>query len=738
MSELTRRWRAKYPGDYDDMDDATLEKAILAKYPEYKDLAATPESDQKEQPIQNAKKLLDSINNRPSDIDSIPVAQPPKEGMLSKIYRKSKEGLVSKESMQRIGDLGAAGPMSFIPKFLPDAASDMTSPLNLGMLAASGGESMASPIISKLGGLAGKLLSIPTAIEGAHQIGTGETVQDKLSGAAQVGMSVLPFLPKSKPKIGITNEVKLPVTSPKTTPKTTGELTAPHPTAGTPSFSGRQKITLKAGENLDKIKEVTSNGYELSHQAPDGSYVFIKSPTAPITEGQVVGTHPTTFNTRTQLGPQTDTAKTNPIIEALNLPRAIMASTDMSAPLRQGLPLIHKKEFWKAIPDMVRSFGSEETFQAVQESIGNKPLFKPQLKPNGKLGPSFAQEAGLKLTDLHDLSSREEALMSSWAEKIPAFGKLYRASERSYTAFLNKLRADTFENLIKDAQILNPETKNNLVIARDLAKFVNTATGRGSLGSLESSAQALNSVFFSPRLIASRVQMLNPLYYTRLSGPARKEALKSLLAVTTFGNAIGQIAKLAGADVETNPGSSDFGKVRIGNTRLDPWGGFQQYIVATNRILRPESWAVGESTDSGFVPADLVSGFLSSPGSHMKSTVTGNDYKLGSLSVGSNKFDVAERFAESKLNPVLTLATAMLRGKDITGKTIDVPEEVASRFVPILVQDFKELATENPNLLPSYLGGKEDSYDEFHPKNLPFLLPAWFGMGVQHYTGREQ
>lgn len=44
MSELTKRVRAKYPGVYDDMDDATLEKAVLAKHPEYADLAQPTEA----------------------------------------------------------------------------------------------------------------------------------------------------------------------------------------------------------------------------------------------------------------------------------------------------------------------------------------------------------------------------------------------------------------------------------------------------------------------------------------------------------------------------------------------------------------------------------------------------------------------------------------------------------------------------------------------------------------------
>jgi hypothetical protein len=40
LNELVARIRQKHPGAYDDMDDATLTKAVLRKYPEYSDLAA--------------------------------------------------------------------------------------------------------------------------------------------------------------------------------------------------------------------------------------------------------------------------------------------------------------------------------------------------------------------------------------------------------------------------------------------------------------------------------------------------------------------------------------------------------------------------------------------------------------------------------------------------------------------------------------------------------------------------
>jgi len=42
LNPLVQKIRAKYPGEYDDMDDATLTKKVLAKYPEYSDLAAPP------------------------------------------------------------------------------------------------------------------------------------------------------------------------------------------------------------------------------------------------------------------------------------------------------------------------------------------------------------------------------------------------------------------------------------------------------------------------------------------------------------------------------------------------------------------------------------------------------------------------------------------------------------------------------------------------------------------------
>lgn len=442
------------------------------------------------------------------------------------------------------------------------------------------------------------------------------------------------------------------------------------------------------------IKQVMQRGYVFDSLRDDGAFKMIKSnkPTdLPILEQEVGFKRPTAARMgqppeipppnemRGAEGPEPipPVHQQSKIAEVINFPRAVMASMDFSAPLRQGLPLIHKKQFWTSLDDMFKAWGSEKAYQAIQSDIMERPLFKPRSAPNGTQIKSFAEEAGLHLGDLKSLSSREEQIMSSWAEKVPGV----RRSNRAYTAFLNKLRADTFESLLKQSKVLGADGTTNLPLARSLADFVNTASGRGSLGKLEKSAVALNSALFSPRLIASRLKMLNPRYYIMADPFVRKEALKSLLAVASVGSMVGQLGKMAGGTVESDPANSDFGKLKIGNTRLDPFGGFQQYIVAATRLLsgRDVSSSSGKEYDL--------------------------DTKKGPFD--PTRMDVIKNFGVSKLNPVWGFAYALLNGaKEMTGQPMNfttpnpMDNAIAQRFIPIVMQDIYQLAQEDPSLLP--------------------------------------
>jgi len=363
------------------------------------------------------------------------------------------------------------------------------------------------------------------------------------------------------------------------------------------------------------------------------------------------------------------------VAQVLNVPRAIMASFDMSAPFRQGIFLVSKpKQFAGAFKDMFKYFFNEKAYQGLLDDIKARPTF------------SLMQEAKLPITDIgRSLTSREEAFMSNLAERIPGIGKIVRASNRAYSGFLNKLRADVFDDFVAKSQSLGVQPSGKLL--RDMGDFIGAATGRGGLGKLESAAVPLNTMLFSPRLMMSRLSLLNPYYYAKLSPPVRKEALKSLFTFASLGTSVLGLAKLGGAKVETDPRSADFGKIRIGDTRYDIWGGFQQYIR---------------------IAAQLIYGETISSTTGVKTTV-GEGYKP------ITRLDILQRFIEAKEAPVMSFITNLLKGRTFLGKSIDIKSEIGQRFVPIILQDMVDL------------------YTEQGPKGILMASPAIFGLGTQTY-----
>ena len=475
------------------------------------------------------------------------------------------------------------------------------------------------------------------------------------------------------------------------------------PGSGGPDGEGTVNI-----KNTDKaplqIKRLLEQGYEVSGIDNDGNFVLKpgikmgaggKPPKPPILEEEVGhGKHRV---------PKEEEKNSIPA-ELSAFTRTMMATWDMSAPFRQGLGLVHKAEFWKAIPTMVKAWGSEAAYKAAMDDIVNNPrtgaLFKKRVGAGGKVLDSFAEEMGLKLTDLHGMSTREEAIMSQMAEKyVPGV----RGSNRAYTIFLNKLRADTFASLIQDAKVFGVDGTKNLPLAKGLAEFVNTATGRGNLGMAENSAKLLSQFMFSPRLMASRLQMMNPRNYIMGPKAVRMEYLKSLLAIAGFGNTLGQLAKLGGGTVENNPGSSDFGKIKFGDTRIDPYGGFQQYIVAAKRLL-PHIDKLKDMppqpTDTGIVPLDNAMGMVGRQNGMMKSTTTGREYDLMNPKFGqSSQLDVASRFVQGKAAPIPNFIMGLLRGqKEMSGRSMNfttlnpMENAIAQRFIPMVWQDLYDLA----------------------------------------------
>jgi len=380
--------------------------------------------------------------------------------------------------------------------------------------------------------------------------------------------------------------------------------------------------------------------------------------------------------------------------EVLNMPRALMSSFDFSFGLRQGLVTAYRHPiiFAKAFKDQF-SMLTEKGFENAMDLVMKNPDF------------DMAQKAGLAFTDLGSkMGHREENFMSSFAEKIPLLGKGVKISSRAYTGMANKLRMDVFTSLLNDAERigLNPRTTGDY-LGPEIAKLVNNLTGRGSLGKYEKAAPLLNALFFSPRLMMSRLSLLNPVYYYKSDPFIRREALKSMLAYGSATMTILGLAKASGLDIGADPRSADFGKIKIGNTRIDIMGGFQQYIRMSAQLL--------------------TNTYISS--------TTGKEYTLGEGYKPMTFLDIAARQFESKTSPLTSFVIGLARGSNYDGESTRTPkgigQEVLNRVIPMVGRDLYDLYQEDPYLLPlgllNTVGFGVQTYGAQPAKEKPFKVP---------------
>ena len=358
------------------------------------------------------------------------------------------------------------------------------------------------------------------------------------------------------------------------------------------------------------------------------------------------------------------------LYQTANVPRSLMASYDLSAPFRQGIFLIGRpKQFFPAMGPMFKYFGSEKAYQGLLEDIVSRPTY------------GLMKKAKLSLSDLGAIiGKREEVFASNLAEKVPGV----RASGRAYSGFLNKLRADTFDSMIKAAEKMGHDPAKNEALLESLGRYINSATGRGTIAGFEKAGLALNSFFFSPRLMMSRFNMINPMFYAKLDPFVRKEALKTMLASMSVGVTALGLAKAAGAEVFLDPKTADFGKIKIGNTRVDVFGGFLQY------------WR-----------------FFLNLGDHLGKTAGITKGKK------ENYLDNIYRFLESKEAPVFSLGVDIMRGKTYLGEELKIDRLLATRLTPMVAQDLVDILRDDPDL--AYL-----------------VVPALFGVGLQTYPPRKR
>ena len=349
----------------------------------------------------------------------------------------------------------------------------------------------------------------------------------------------------------------------------------------------------------------------------------------------------------------------NKITNVLNIPKTALTSVlHFSAPFVQGWGMLGRASFYKGFVEQFKYFASPEAYNDLHASIIGHPDYEAAMK--AKLG----------LTNMGDkLSMREEAIQSSLLQRIPGIGKLVKSSSRAFTGFLNYVRFNEFSNLLHSAGLKGEDISVGSKVSKDIASVVNNFSGRGSLGDrFNNITPELNALFFSPRKIAGTIQMFNPIEYMKLSPTARAYALRNISGSLIATGAVLTLAHLAGAKVETNPTSTNFGKAQWGNTTLDMTGGNAIYLRLLARLFS------GQYTSSAGKTSSLTSG------------------KYGA----QTRLSTAESFLRDKLSPIASTVADLMAGTDAVGQPVTVSSELKDKLTPIVLDGFINLIQNDP------------------------------------------
>lgn len=324
------------------------------------------------------------------------------------------------------------------------------------------------------------------------------------------------------------------------------------------------------------------------------------------------------------------------------------------------------KAFFTAMARLGKAFASPDTAKRYEDEMKASPLYplmqKTKLSLTGTDHKLDAQEENYQLdmvTDIWNIIGDKLDRITGETEILTltglfkkAFGKeltesdkktlgtqfkeasFWKMFERAAVTYSNYIKMVKFEQGVRELQKDLKDPINDIEDYKKVANYINVFSGRASLGKAEFISKDAALIFFSLRNAYSQFQQLNPFYYLVTLGDARqfkeiksgkdlknirptvaqkmavKSFMTSVIAITGFKLSFLAIAN-AGADdeedkwkLESDPRSSDFGKLKKGNTTFDMWHGLNGLFVLYSRIFLQQT----KSTKSGEIK-DLGKGF---------------------------------------------------------------------------------------------------------------------------------
>lgn len=310
------------------------------------------------------------------------------------------------------------------------------------------------------------------------------------------------------------------------------------------------------------------------------------------------------------------------IYQAFGVFKGLKATADLSAMLRQGVVLGSRNpiEFAKAASEMHKfAFGSIKNREK-----GSEYYARRNAETEMSNDYVYMMEDGLSITDMSgDILRSEERFVGKILStklnvkgvNVNVVGRITDGSERAYGGFLNSLRVDVYRKLVAKHEAMGYNRQDHPKLYKNIATFVNNATGRGKLTSDKTWAKIWNAVFFSPRMMTGMVGVVRDMGRTDSTPYLRWQAAQSLATFIGY-QAISKliiaqayqllVAPFLDDDEEEevtmsmNAIDTEFNKVKIGNTRYDVSAGYGIAVRTAARFIMDEKITNGVRKDFAF------------------------------------------------------------------------------------------------------------------------------------------
>jgi len=378
------------------------------------------------------------------------------------------------------------------------------------------------------------------------------------------------------------------------------------------------------------------------------------------------------------------------MVDMAGTAKAMKATFDNSFLGRQGIKALYNgqyKVWFNGVKESFDLIGKEMTAKAPKGMFKGRNdaalrTLRAEIisRPNALNGKYNAAKNGYGLNVLH-----EEAYPTSVVEKLPFFGRLFKASESAFSGTAMRMRADLADAVIKNAE------KNGVDMldekqATAFGNIVTSLTGRGGLGRAESVGRDLNVMFFSPKFFVANLQTLTAHTFDASMTPqAKKLAATNLLRIAGSIGGLLATAKMIDPDsVDFDPRSTRFGKIKIGKRWVDITGGMAGIAVLVARLMPTQhegQWGTWTKTSTG-------------------KYIRTNANKFGV----QNGVDQISGFISGKLAPVPAAIRDTLTGRNYDGDKVTPGNTLRNLTVPITPDNvIKDLQSGRDDTLLAFL-----------------------------------